>query len=98
MKCTVLRVGRIGPLRCQRSHVILGKHIKKDKKNEHSKIFSLDVCFSRAASPSLRVFSISFTFGFSFCMDLFFVTLFVSFFALSISLSRFLLFLGVGPQ
>ena len=27
MKCTVLRVGRIGPLRCQRSHVILGKHI-----------------------------------------------------------------------
>ena len=27
MKCTVLSVGRIGPLRCQRSHVILGKHI-----------------------------------------------------------------------
>ena len=27
VKCTVLRGGRIGPLRCQRSHVILGEHM-----------------------------------------------------------------------
>ena len=27
VKCTVLRVGRIGPLRCQRLHVILGMHM-----------------------------------------------------------------------
>ena len=32
MKCTVLRVGRIVPLRCQRSHVILGKHISQKRR------------------------------------------------------------------
>ena len=36
VKCTVLRGGRIGPLRCQRSHVVLGMHIQILKITEKS--------------------------------------------------------------